>query len=168
MGLKMKVKVVVVMAVALLLLPGVSHALTLQQKALVGLKGVGVDVAKISPEAERLGLTAAQVKTDVELRLRKARVRVLTEKERLETPGNPFFHLVVTAGVSQDSASIAFSIGVELVEWVTLARGFETWGAIWRKGAAGRGGINNIGDIRGAVGDKVDEFINDYLAANPQ
>jgi len=78
MGLKMKVKAVVALAVALSLLPGVSHALTLKQKALVGLKGVGVDVAKISPEAERLGLTAAQVKTDVELRLRKARVRVLT------------------------------------------------------------------------------------------
>jgi hypothetical protein len=47
------------------------------------------------------------------------------------------------SGVSQDSASIAFSIGVELVEWVTIARGFEAWGAIWRKGAAGRGEINN-------------------------
>ena len=41
------------------LLPGTSHALTEDQKVLVGLKGVNVFAEKIVPEAERLGPSGA-------------------------------------------------------------------------------------------------------------
>jgi hypothetical protein len=80
-------KVVVALVVVLVLLPGVVHALTREHKALRGLKGVHVLVEKLDPDAERLGLTTAQIQADVELRLRKGGVRVLTEEEMLETRG---------------------------------------------------------------------------------
>jgi hypothetical protein len=165
MGIKMKV---VVALVVLLLLPGVSHALTIKQKALIGLKGIGIDIVETSPEVKRLGLTPAQIKTDVELRLRKAGIKVLTDKERQETPGFPFLQVTVTTMVSQDSALLVFSIAVDLIEWVMLARGGETWGQIWHTSSTGKGGVNHIRNLRESVGDKVDEFINDYLAANPK
>jgi len=79
----------VALVVSLLLLPGVSHALTDGQKALAGLRGMQVVVEKMDPQAERLGLAEDQIKTDVELRRRKAGIRGLTKKERFETPGMP-------------------------------------------------------------------------------
>jgi len=54
-------KAVVALLVTFLLLPDVSHAVMLQQRALVGLRGVSVLVDDRNPEVERLGLTKAQI-----------------------------------------------------------------------------------------------------------
>jgi len=161
-------KAVVVALVALLLLPGVSYALTNQQKALVGLKGVEVAVEGMNPQAERLGLTKAQIQTDVELRLRKAGVRVLTDEESLGTPGSPWLYVNVGTFIRSGSALCAYGVEVVLNEMVTLARGFKTVGGIWHTGNVGTVGTSNIREIRKDVGDQVDKFINDYLAANPK
>jgi hypothetical protein len=166
MGLKSKVMVVIL--VVLLLLPGVSHALTDQQKALVGLRGVFVLVADMKPEAERLGLTPAQIKTDVELRLRKAGIRVLAKEECEETPGMPFLYVDLHTAFRQGSYPVTFLIQIKLMEWVTLARGFGIYGAIWSTSGHGGAGVSNAREMRGYVGDTVDQFINDYLAANPK
>ena len=160
----------VALVLSLLLLPGVSHALTFKQKALVGLKGVEVLVEGMQPEAERLGLTRAQIQTDVELRLRKAGIRVLTEKERDETPGRPYLYVNVNTIFLQKTPAVVYGILVKLREWVTVDRGLRTLGAIWETaGCIGTVGTQKIIKvIRDDVGDQVDEFINDYLAANPK
>jgi hypothetical protein len=167
MRLKEKIQAaVIVLVIALLLVPGLSHALTLKQKALVGLKGMDVLVEKMNPQAERLGLGEGQIKTDVELRLRKAGVRVLTEKESLETPEMPALYVNITTVFKSNIC--AYSIHVSLSERVTLASGFQTTGFIWDIGEIGFIGPENISKIRGYVGGQVDRFINDYLAANPK
>lgn len=155
--------------VVLLLLPGVSNARR-QIDALVGLKGVQVKVQKISPDAERMGLTEDQIKTDVELRLRKAGVRVLTEKEVDETPGQPALYVREDTIVMQDFPIIVNSISVELEEWVTLPRGSQPYVIIiiWSTSQTTPMGAGKIQQIRGQVGWLVDRFIHDYLAANPK
>ncbi len=159
----------VALVVAFLLLPTVSRAAEdPYQGALRGLKGVHVIVPALKPQTERLGLSKDQILTDVELRLRKSGVRVLTEKESLETPGMPFLYVNVGTFFREDHPLVAYSIDVALVEWVTLARGFKTGGAIWEKGSVGSVGMKEIRGIRQYVGDMVDKFINDYLAANPK
>jgi hypothetical protein len=159
------VKAVVAMVV-LLLLPGVSHALTLSQKALVGLRGVEVIVENMQPEADRRGLNRNQIQTDVELRLRKAGVRVLTEDEMWNTPGMPT--LIVNVNTVFGTGICAYSVHVELTEKVKLDRGFSVSGAIWEIGMIGAIGTGDMRKIREYVGDMVDKFINDYLAANPK
>ena len=139
MPLKMKVKVrIVALAVAFLLFPSISLALTLEQMPLRGLKAVYVSVADIIPEVEHLGLTKDQIKTDVQLRLRKAGIRVLTEKEWPATPGMPYVYVMVVVVISGDS--FTYSSTVELKEEVTLTNGFKTIGAIWDTGSTGGGG----------------------------
>jgi hypothetical protein len=154
--------------VMLLLLPGTSHALTDEQKVLVGLKGVHVLVEEMNPKAERLGLNKPKIKTDVELRLRKAGIRVLTEKEQFEMPGGPALYVNINSYFPPNIAIVAFSIDIELMEWVTLASGFKALGAIWRTRPVGIGRKDEMKEIRGFIGDAVDRFINDYLAANPK
>lgn len=158
----------VVALVVFLSLSGVSHALTYEQKALVGLKGVYVLIEDIDPQAERLGITRSQIGTDVELRLRKAGVRVLTKEERLETQGMPYLYVRVSSVVNQDIPLVAYNIHMALSEEVTLARGLQTSGTIWHTSATGTLGKQKTGRIRELAGDRVDEFINDYLAANPK
>ena len=167
MLVKMEVQATIVaLAVVFLLLPDISHSLTLEQMPLSGLKAIFVSVADINPEVERLGLTKNQIKTDVELRLRKAGVRVLTEKEWLGTPAMPYIAVMVNVVISGDH--YACSGTVALKEAVTLDNGFKTIGAIWDTGYTGAGRKENIRKIRESVGDLVDKFINDFLAANPK
>jgi hypothetical protein len=170
MGLKMKVKAaVVLLVVVFLLLPSASRSFESQQKALRGLKGVRVLVEPLYPVAERLGLSKDQITTDVELRLRKAGVRVLSEKEMQETPGLPFLYVNINTYIpTGQKALCAFTARVDLAEVVTLARGYPSVGLIWHKDSIGTVGTQSIREIRGEVGDLVDEFINDYLAANPK
>ena len=161
-------KAVVALLVTLLLLPGVSHALMLQQLALVGLKGVSVLVDDMNPEAERLGLTKAQIQTDVESRLRKAGIRVLTEKESAEMPGMHYLIVRVNTYIRSGSAFCSFSIRVLVRETVTIETGFSTVGTIWNTEGIGSVETDNIRKIRDSVDGMVDRFINDYLAANPK
>jgi hypothetical protein len=154
-------KEIAVALTVLLLLPGVSHALTEPQKALVGLKGVYVVVGDMEPEAARLGLTEAQIKTDVELRLRKAGIRVLTE-------GWP--HLTVNLTILIGSPHSSYNTVLSLFEPVTLDRGIRAYGSIWNTGYLGQFMTQEDmkSKIREPLGDRVDNFINDYLAANPK
>jgi hypothetical protein len=151
--------------VMLLLLPGVSHALTGQQEALVGLEGVQVVVEGPGPEAERLGLSKNQIKTDVEQRLRKAGVRVLTNKE--PAPRTPHLYVKISASINK-MGIFAYSINVDLMEIVTLFTGEKAFATVWEKGEAGSVGLNYINQIQPRIDSLIDKFINDYLAANPK
>jgi hypothetical protein len=159
---------VVALVAAILLLPGVSYALTDEQKVLVGLKGVFVEGGIDNPKGS--GLTKDQIKTDVELQLRKAGIKVLTNEERLTTPGQPYLSVLVSIiEISSRGYPIgyAYTITVQLYEAVTIVRGFEAVGSIWSAGWMGYFGKPDR-HIRNNISDMVDKFINDYLAANPK
>lgn len=147
-----------------------------QRESLRGLKGVELVMEVINPEAERKGLTRSQLQTDVELRLRKAGIKVLTRQERLKTPGYPFLYVNVSTVKTPETLGgllgglYGYSISVELREKVILARNrsIETYAATWSKGVVGTVGADKLRSVREGVGDLVDEFINDYLAMNPR
>ncbi len=160
---------VVALVVPFLLFPGVSYALTFGQQNLVGLKGVYVMAALESPkpkEIELLGLTEDQIQKDVELRLRKSGIKVLTDKEWATTLGTP--SLMVSLSAFTYLSLCVYSIQVSLFEAVTLARGGQTSASVWEADYIGMVGTKNIRTVRDNIGDKIDEFINDYLAANPK
>jgi len=153
----------------LLLLPTVSHALTHDQQTLVGLKGVYV-IAMVDSstpkEIELLGLTKGQIQKDAELSLRKSGVKVLTDKEWVTTLGMP--SLMVNLNAFTYLNLCVYSIQVSLFEAVTLARGEQTFASTWEANYIAMVGTKSIRTVRDNIGDKVDEFINDYLAANPK
>jgi hypothetical protein len=154
------------MTLFLLPIPAAALKFAGQREALTGLKGVGVEVTPLRPEAERLGLTTGQIKTDVELRLRKAGVRVLTADEVNETTGHPILFITVTPSIS--SGLCAYMINVQLGEVASLARGNAVYATTWLTNGVGTFWTQDMRKIRGYVGDCIDEFINDYLAANPK
>jgi hypothetical protein len=155
-----------------LIVPDVSKVptVTYDQWALVSQKGVFVSVKNIDPKIVPLGLTKDQVKADVELQLRKAGVRVLTEEECRETPGRPYLSVDISISeikIGNDRVGYAYYIGVQLTESVRVARGYEVVGSIWSIGSVGAIG-KDASPIRSIISGSVDKFISDYKAANPK
>lgn len=147
----------------------------IERQSLRGLPGAAVIVELLEAEIETAGITAIQIKTDVELRLRKGGIRVLTNDEVKTTLGLPL--LVVTVGLSKVS-ELERHVGtfytqyllVELKQFVSLKRdpSITVIGTTWSKSLFGVVGRSKLRGIRDNVADYTDQFINDFLAANPR
>src|SRR5713226_9100936 len=117
---------VIFVITCLLVAPGATNAVDSEwtRATLKGLQGVRVVVEKMAPEEERAGLAQATLQTDVELKLRQAGIRVLSETEWDATPGRPWLYLQVgTHAPRQERSELsAFSIRLELSQRVVLER----------------------------------------------
>jgi hypothetical protein len=145
-----------------------------QRDTLKELQGIGVAVENFNvPEVEKHGLTRQKLQTDVELRLRQHGIRVLSEKELFTTPGMPYLYVDVAFYIhSEIPLNSEYIISVKLKQRVFLARDLtkSCTASTWDKGGTlGIVGLDKVETtIRENVKDLVDEFINDYLAANPK
>jgi hypothetical protein len=133
-----------------------------EQAGLQGLLGV-YPVISVDRGAEQDGPIKTQLKTDVELRLRKAGI-MLTLPNQGATYTPPLLWVIVSS----------YTIEVQLQQTAMLVRDLSAetyyqWHAItWERGVQGTISLYSPHDIRDRVGDLVDEFINDYLNANPR
>ncbi len=130
-------------------------------------------MSEIHEDARQKGLWETQLRTDVELKLRQAGIRVLTKEEVTHTLGLPFVYVNVNTiplQSSSPSSQYAFALNVELMQTICLGRSpsgltiGRTWDAV---GLFGTVGGNDLGEyVRTRVRDLTDQFINAYLAAN--
>jgi hypothetical protein len=163
---------------------GVCNAIAAKfyRESLRGLEGVWVVIEYLQPYAEQAGLTRGQLQTDVELRLRKAGVRVLTAEEGVNAKGRPRLYVNVTIATSPNIYFYAYTVLVEVRQRVRLERAPSTEGAAstWRRHVTGCGAkawrnlftgcdvkSDFVGQVRSALESLVDMFIKDYLAENP-
>jgi hypothetical protein len=138
------------------------------RKTLKGLIGVQVLVENLNPDVIKDGLSGDQIQTDVELRLRIAGIKVLTQADSISSPGMPVLYIRVHAIKSGETYSC--SEEVRLGQNVKLDRDPQiilpatTWGT----GGLGIIGVNKLDVIRDRVKDDVDKFINAWLSVNPK
>lgn len=153
-----------------LALPKAEAATDTEKHSIKGLEGVQVAVEYLEPDVKQIGLTRKQIQTDVELKLRRNNINVSSEF-------SPFLYVNLAVVKVGDSPLFAYCIRVEFVQPVVLVRDPEKkcFATTWDTGAVGcavelraRNGIRQaVKDlIRHVMTDKVDEFINDYLAVN--
>lgn len=136
------------------------------RETLKGLPGVNVKVEKLDSGEKRAGFSESTFRTDVELKLRMAGIRVLSDEEQFQTPGMPWLYLSVSGLHDQPGELDAFTIQLQLFQVVLLERNGERTGAVtWGTSVVGRG---RLPSIRNAVKDRVDEFINVWLSVNPR
>lgn len=143
-------------------------------ESLRGLKEVVVEIKEggLAPEIAGRGLTIDTVRTDVELKLRLAGLKVLEAMAILRVDGQPYLPVTLlvnlVVGKREKKESFLYCTRVQLVELVSLERKPEstefaiTWESDQRLGI-----VSDLKHVRNAVKDAVDEFINVYLAANP-
>ena len=141
------------------------------KEVLQGLEGVSVWIEPIEQEVEKHGLTRQAIQTDTELQLRQYGIKVLTEEELLSTPTVPILFINVNVMIHEKIPVVAAALDVELREAVLLLREpkrFCCAARTWKTGVLVLVGLDKIKDLRGDIKDLVNEFINDYLAANPK
>lgn len=146
-----------------------------QAQTLAGLKDVGLVVAidiKRPVEVEKYGLTRKLLQTQTEQQLRKHGIKILTLNELRKSPESPVVSLYinVNAQVLKGHTVAPVNTNVRLLQVVSLARTLGTFclATTWQKDAIQFGDIQALKEIRITVSSLVDEFINDYLAANPK
>ena len=137
--------------------------------SLKGLRGIYLVIQNLDPPEEQAGLTTADIRTDVELKLRLAGIPVLSEDQWLNTRGGAYLYVKVEVFARADSAW-PYTSTVSVTQHVTLDRTptIATWGSTWSVDILGSVGSLKVRSIRDRLKDQVDQFINAYLAVNPK
>lgn len=143
-------------------------AQTFQRETLRGLKGFYVFVEEQRDEIKQAGLTKDILRTDVELKLRKVGIRVLTKDEMFLMQGTPQLIVDVTAFEPESIHGFIYSVNIFFMQRVLLSRNrsIKTNAVTWQKTFLGT--TPKLRIIRETVSDLVDDFMNDYLAVNPK
>ena len=131
------------------------------------LKEVLVHVEDLDFRVERVGLTTDHLRTDAELKLKRAGIKVQSEKESMEKVRIPQLHITVKV-LGTSSGNYAAHIRLELREAVDLVRhpGMEVFTSTW---TTGRFGVTqSLSDVRKQEQALLDKFITEYIAANPK
>ena len=137
-------------------------------ESLRGLQGVRVAVEELSAEIERDGLSQAELKIDMEQKLRLAGLKVLTIEETRELPGAPYLRMAVQVLKSR-SGFYVYCVDIELRERVHPLRKprQSIWSTTWDS-LEHFGSTSDVADIGNTAKDVVDEFVNAYLSVNPK
>jgi hypothetical protein len=133
-------------------------------KTLDGISAVAVVVEDLPDGAKILGLTRETVQNDVELKLRLAGMRVMTDKEVSQIPGMPDLYVRVTLTKGAEAASIEIHLrqNARLERNGQLAVAATTWKTFYLTANP------TSQSIRDTVKDGVDDFLNAWLSVNPK
>jgi hypothetical protein len=142
------------------------------RRTLGGLHGVFVLVESIDSSVAGSGLGRTEVQMDVEVKLREAGIPVLTRMQSTTSPGQPYLYVNLELSKVSGLDLYAFHIAVQFVQNAHLDRNpsieasdVGTWAATPIVGTVG---LAYVREIRDAIRDRIDQFINAYLAANPK
>jgi hypothetical protein len=140
-----------------------------KRTTLRGLRGVKVLVVGLTTEIERYGLTARQIRTDVESRLRRVGIKTLSSEDPLTAPESALLRVWASIDKHPSAGLFLVNVGAELDQLVLLQRDLSasctatTWKTTAKAGLMAR---KNLQDVRREVKDHVDRFISDYFAVN--
>lgn len=147
------------------------YKLPVKVQSLVGIKGIYVLVEALHEPAKSVGLTDEQLQMDIELKLRLAGIKVNSHMEWLASKDKTFIYVNINANSNSINPSISYCISVKLNQTVTLVRSpyAMVQGVVWDRGSVGKQPKSRFkAAARRSVNDFMDEFINDYLTANPK
>ena len=137
-----------------------------QEQSLRGLEGLMVEV-EIIRDLLADGLVKKKIQSDVTTQLKKADIRVYSQKELNAIAGRPYLFIEIAGKKIQDNWKFyTYSITVYLYQETYLAREPQSiafQAATWIKGYTGHGYLD---DIRVRVQEIVSIFVNTYLSVN--
>jgi hypothetical protein len=152
--------------VVLLLVLAIAHPAlatdeSVERQTLKGIKTVAVQVEALRPEVESDGLTQAQIKTDVEQRLRESGIQVNDAASATLVVNVNAVLVGQAAPLYAVSAQVAFQQDV-------VVRGLDATASTWSIGGIAAVGRTNLPMVRDFVRSKVDKFIDAYFSVNPK
>ena len=154
-----------------------------EAESLRGLDGLAVNVEDLPDPAQEGGLTKDVLQTYLEMRLREARIPVLSLEEISVSERTPVLSLEVLA-IPTAAGGWAYALVLEVFQWACITgsdegqeapyastRGcspFRTWQAGGLYKTAEDGSPQSLYyAVRGKLAQFMDQLVNDYLAMNP-
>ena len=143
----------------------------LTRQTMTGLQGVDVMVEDLQPNmqkyARKFGLTQEQLKRDVEQKLQKSGITILTQENWLKTLGRPVLYVNINTH-EYEKYWYAYDIKVELKQIVYMEANpkVKTLASTWSISMTGIANIGTLNTIRDSLGSLVNRFIDAYLSAN--
>ena len=134
------------------------------RNSLKGLEGIYVAII-LDSGSKQAGLSKSLLRTDVEVKLRMAGIKLVSQYESFNLPGMPW--LGVNTNSLIHGKSIYYQISLELIQGAFLERkNLHTIAITWD---IGRHGVtSNIENIRSSIKDMTEQFINAYRSVNPK
>jgi hypothetical protein len=145
----------------------------LTQRTISGLQGVSVMVEELQPNiqkyAQRFNLTKEQLQKEIEQRLQKAGIQVLTGDAWLKTPGRPVLYVNVNTH-EYEKYWYAFDVTVNLNQIVVLEADpkLKTLASTWDISKTGVANIGTLNVIRRNVEALIHRLIRAYQTVNPK
>jgi hypothetical protein len=145
----------------------------LTRSTMSGIQGVSVMVEELQPNiqkyAPRFNLKKEQLQKEIEQRLQKAGIQVLTGDAWLKSPGKPVLYVNINTH-EYEKYWYAFDITVNLQQIVALEANpkLKTLACTWDISMTGVANIGTLNAIRGNVETLIDRFIQAYRSANPK
>lgn len=136
------------------------------------LRGIGpiaVVIQDLDPDATRDEFTVDLIRTDIEVELRKAGIRVVDRDALDENSGRPY--LFVTVNTARGALSVyAYSIEMRFQQNATLTRNPDVTLSVstWNRSVVGTERGSRLPLLREKIKEMTMAYINDYLAANPK
>ncbi len=146
-------------------------------ESLKGLKGVEVLVEELKADLENYNLTAVDIQTDVESKLREAGIQILSkeENEKNQPSHKPYLYVKINScKPTWRKEVIAYHIEIALKQLVAIpsepAQFYEKpfYAPTWYKSQLGVIFPRDISRIREEVNALMDKFIASYLRFNPK
>jgi hypothetical protein len=143
--------------------------LPLDLRPLRGIEPIVIEV--IANDHEKHGLSKSLLQLDTAVTLRKAGVRVATSSSE----DSPVLRVnVLSYKLTGEVAGFSYCIEMGLYQAVFLMKGGRPLGPLkartwesWAKVGTSPPNVLNE-QVRGGLKDLLDQFVNDYLAANPK
>ena len=148
-----------------------THKLPVDARSLVSVKSIYVLVEGLKENTKSGGLTEEQLKTDIELKLQLAGIKVNSREESLASKDGAHIYVNINTFGDKGSPFIMYNASVVFTQRVTVLRSpFTTvFGTTWSKGAVGIRSKSKFPETaQKAVKELMDLFLNDYLTANPK
>jgi len=136
------------------------------------LRGIGpiaVVIQDLDPEATREEFTVDLIRTDVEVELRKAGIRVVNRDALDDNSGRPY--LFITVNTARGALSVyAYSIEMRFQQNATLTRNPDVTLSVstWNRSVVGTERGTRLPMLREKIKEMTMAYINEYLAANPK
>ena len=143
----------------------------MSRATLVGIQGLRVVVEEVQPNVQRyaakFGLSGAQIRKDVEQKLREGGIMVVEGNDWLAIPGRPALCVNVNTHETE-KYWYAYDIKLELRQLAVLEANpqVKTLAGTWSISITGLANIGNLNLIRKDVAVLVGKFVQAYRAVN--
>ncbi len=157
-----------VFAAALLLSPIVC-AQAQNSPVLKDVGPIAVIIQDLDPDAVRDEFNVELIRTDIEVELRKAGIRVVDRAQLDDSSGRPYLFLVVST-LKGTLNTYTYSMELRFHQNASLTRNPDVTLSVstWNRSVIGSERGNRLPLLRDKIKEMLQPFINEYLAANPR